>query len=92
MTESNVPPASSSGPTPPSPHDLKGALKAFKKRIKIMRLDNESGKIAGPLSSGRSSSIVAINPPNQFPREVWDKLVKQGKLKYEGQNLYQLVE
>jgi hypothetical protein len=88
-----TPPAPNTGPATPSQHDLlKGALKAFKKRIKVMRLDNESGKIGGPLSGGKSSSIVAITPPSQFPKEIWDELVKQGKLTYEGHGMYQLVE
>ncbi len=92
MTE-NIPPAS--GPpapgTPPTPGELKGALKAFKKRLKLMRLDKESGKITGPLSSGRASSIIAITPPNQFRPEIWEELVRQGKLKYEGHGTYELV-
>ncbi|HYF49166.1 MAG TPA: hypothetical protein VEJ63_07165 [Planctomycetota bacterium] len=79
--------------TPPAPlsPELKGALKAFKKKIKSMKLDSESGKIAGPLSSGRSSSIVAITPPSQFPPETWEQLVKAGKLQYEGDGLYKLI-
>jgi hypothetical protein len=89
MSDNNVPPTP---PAPLNPGQMKGALKAFKKRLNVMRLDKESGKITGPLSSGRSSGIVAITPPSQFPREVWDELVKQGKLKYEGQGLYELVE
>ena len=82
MTDSNTP-APAPG-TSPTPGELKGALKAFKKRLKVMRLDKESGKIGGPLSTGKSSGIVAITPPSQFRQEIWDELVKQGKLKYEG--------
>jgi hypothetical protein len=92
MTESPTPDSTPPLQSGPTPGDLKGALKAFKKRIKVMRLDNESGKIGGPLSGGRSSSIVAITPPSQFPQAVWDELVKQGKLTYEGHGTYQLVE
>jgi hypothetical protein len=77
--------------TPATPGELKGALKAFKKRLKVMRLDKESGKIGGPLSTGKASGIVAITPPSQFRQEVWDELVKQGKLKYEGHGTYELV-
>ena len=92
MTE-NIPP-SPSQPSPPghTPQELKGALKAFKKRMKLTLLDSESGKISGPLSSGKTSKIVAITPPAQFPQEIWEELVKQGKLRYEGYGLYQLVE
>ncbi len=76
----------------PKPQDLKAALKAFKKRLKLTRLDAESNLGGGPLSSGRGSGIVAIVPPNQYPAAVWDELVKQGKLKKMGGGTYELVE
>lgn len=75
-----------------SPAELKLALKAFKKRLKLTRLDNDSRIGVGPLSSGSRSSIVAIMPPNQYPHEIWEELVKQGKLKRESQGLYSLLE
>lgn len=75
----------------PTPEDLRNALKAFKKRLKLSRLDDESSLGHGPMSSGRSSGIVAITPPQQYPRTVWDRLVALGKLKYAGQGMYQLV-
>lgn len=82
----------SNPPTPePLTGELKGALKAFKKKIRSMKLDSESGKIAGPLSSGRASSIAAITPPGQFPPDTWEKLVKAGKLEYDGNGLYKLI-
>jgi len=82
-------------PTPagaPNPDTLRDALKAFKKRLKLSKLDDESTLGRGPLSSGRSAGIVAITPPNQYPRAVWDELVAQGKLRYSGQGLYELVK
>ncbi|MCZ6602355.1 MAG: hypothetical protein O6952_05055 [Planctomycetota bacterium] len=75
-----------------APENLKRALKAFRKRLKITRLDAESSVGGGPMSSGRSSGIVAVRPPDQFPQEVWDKLVEQGKLSSVGQGLYELGE
>jgi hypothetical protein len=78
-------------PTPTS-QDLKAALKAFKKRLKLTRLDAESNIGGGPLSSGRNSGITAIMPPNQFPSAVWDELIKQGKLKKAGGGTLELVE
>lgn len=75
----------------PTPQDLKAALKAFKKRLKLTRLDAESNIAGGPLSSGRGSGIVAVTPPNQFPPEVWAELVRQGKLKKAGGGTYELV-
>jgi len=67
-------------------------MKAFKKRLKLARLDDESTLGRGPMSGGKSSSIVAIMPPNQYPKAVWDALVEQGRLKYSGQGLYQLPD
>lgn len=84
--------ASTTPPTGPTPQELKAALKAFKKRLKLTRLDAESNIAGGPLSSGASSGIVAITPPDQYPRAVWDELVKQGRMKYAGQGMYSLVE
>jgi hypothetical protein len=78
-------------PNPPTAQELKQALKAFKKRLKLTRLDDESNISGGPLSSGRGSGIVAITPPNQFPQAVWDELVKQGKLQKAGHGTYELV-
>ena len=73
-----------------SPLGLKRAMKAFKKRLKLMRLDDESSLGGGPFSGGRSSSIMAIQPPNQYPREVWDKLVELGRLRQVEGGLYEL--
>jgi len=82
-------------PTPPppafTPQLLKGALKAFRKKLKILRLERESRQIAGPLSKGTHSGIVAITPPSQFPPELWAELVRQGKLKDAGNGTYELV-
>ena len=80
------PPASSQKP---SPEELKAALKAFKKRLKVTQLDADSGFTKSPLSGGRSQ-ILSITPPNQYPRAVWDALVAEGKLKYAGQGMYEL--
>ena len=70
-----------------TPAYLKGALKAFKKRLKLTQLDEESSLGGGPFSSGRDSDIVAIQPPNQYPRAVWEKLVEMGKLRNAGGGL-----
>jgi hypothetical protein len=81
-----------SSPVPaPTPEELKRAFKAFKKRLKLTRLDAESHISGGPLSSGRRSDIVAISPPGEFPQAVWDALVKQGRLKPAGRGVYELV-
>jgi hypothetical protein len=75
-----------------TPEVLKRALKAFKKRLKLTRLDHESSLGGGPLSGGRPSGIVAITPPDQYPLKVWDTLVEQGRLKRASQGQYELVQ
>ncbi len=75
-----------------TPAYLKQAMKAFKKRLKLTCLDEESNLGGGPFSSGRSSGIVAIQPPSQYPREVWEKLVEQGRLRRAGGGMYELVQ
>lgn len=44
------------------------------------------------MSSGGRSGIVAIVPPNQYPQEIWDELVRQGKLRRAGQGMYELAD
>ncbi len=64
-----------------SHEELERALKAFKKRMQVNRLADES-KLGGRYTSGgRKSSIDAIQPPDDFPREIWLVLVRDGKLK-----------
>jgi len=74
----------------PSPEILKAAYKAFKKRLKLTRLDDASRLGHGPMSSGQGSSIAGITPPDQYPRAVWEKLVEQGKLRHAGHGMYSL--
>ena len=82
--------------TPPAPPvsgaSLKSALKAFKKRLKVTRLDNDSRvSSARPLTS-KQAHVIAITPPSDYPRAVWEALAKEGKLKRSGSGLYELVE
>ena len=87
-TADSVPPTGG----PPSPQELKLALKAYKKRLKLTRLDSESKLGVGPMSSGGGAKIVAITPPDQYPRAVWEELVKQGKLQNASHGMYSLVD
>lgn len=87
MPESPTPPMDS-----PTPQELKLALKAFKKRLKLTRLDAESRIGVGPMSSGSTWGVSAIMPPIEYARTVWDELVKQGRLRNAGHGLYSLVE
>lgn len=88
-TPSSEPPSESG---PPSKEELKRALKAFKKRLKLTRLDDESRLGYGSMTGGGRSGIVAITPPNQYPIAVWEELVKQGRLKRSGKGLYEPAE
>jgi hypothetical protein len=76
---------------PATEAELKKALKAFRKRLKLTTLDDESKLGRSPLSGGKSS-IVAIQPPREFPRDVWEELAEQGFLKRDGGGFYGLVE
>jgi hypothetical protein len=72
--------------------ELRLAMKAFRKKLKLMKLDDESRLGRGPMSGGGRSGVVAITPPNQFSREIWEELVEQGKLRRAGRGIYELVD
>ncbi len=74
----------------PTPEILKQALKAFRKSLRVTQLDSDS-QLRGRALSGGSTPIVAMTPPSQYPQAVWDELVKQGKLKYVGRGMYELL-
>ncbi len=72
--------------------NLKRAMKAFRKRLKLTRLNEESKIGRNPLTSGKKSEIVAIMPPHQYAPEVWQELARQGKIKDSGGGFYELEE
>jgi len=68
--------------------DMKAAMRAFHKRLKLTRLDDES-KLGGRYTSGgRVSKVDAIMPPNDFPPDVWQALAQAGRLKPVGKGFY----
>jgi hypothetical protein len=71
--------------------ELKKALKAFKKRLKLTQLDDESRIGHGPMSGGGQEKVTAIQAPAGFGREIWEELVEKGFLKRDGIGFYQLV-
>jgi hypothetical protein len=83
------PEASAPNPAPIDPAVLKSAYNAFKKRWKLTRLDYESRIGKSPLS-GSKSAIVGITAPKEFPKAVWEELVKQNRLKRAGSGLYSM--
>jgi hypothetical protein len=70
--------------------ELKKALDAFKKRLKLMRQDDESRIRSGPFSSGAKSSVAGIRPPHGFPPEIWEELADAGRLNREPGGTYSL--
>lgn len=86
----NTPDAAGGSPPAFTTDQLRAAMKAFKKRLKLARLDAESSLGHGPTSSGARSGIVAIVPPNQYPQALWDELARQGRLRRAGGGLYEL--
>ena len=75
---------------PATEEELKKALKAFKKRIKLTQLDDDSRLGRSPLT-GSKESVVSIQPPAGFGRAVWEELADKGYLKRDGGGFYALV-
>ena len=69
---------------------LHDAMRAYRKRLKLTRLDHESKLARSPLSSGKDADFDAIIPPNQFPPEVWRTLAARGELESTGQGFYRI--
>ena len=92
ITSLESPPEAPAGPAaePVSEREMADAIKAFRKRLQVMRLSDES-KLGGRYTSGgRKSDIDAIEPPREFPRRVWKALVKAGQLRDTGRGFYAL--
>ncbi|MGB7345261.1 MAG: hypothetical protein WBD20_13690 [Pirellulaceae bacterium] len=92
MSESDSTPSETPPTTGPTDEELRLAMKAFRKKLKLTRLDEESKLGYGPTSTGEKSRIGAITPPYQFTKAVWKELARQGKLRQETSTLYSLVE
>ena len=61
--------------------ELKRAMKAFKKRLKLMRRDDESKLGGGAFTQGKASGLAGIRPPDGFPEGIWKALEAKGRLK-----------
>jgi hypothetical protein len=68
---------------------LKRAVKAFRKRLKLGRLDEES-RIGGAFSKGERSGILGIEPPDSYGPDVWAELVRVGRLIDAGHGVLEL--
>jgi hypothetical protein len=83
-------PAASQPAAAIAPEALKSAMKAFKRRLKLTRLDEESKLTRRALTGGQASAVAAIIPPHDYPRAVWDELARQGRIKNTGGGFYSL--
>ncbi|MBI1368296.1 MAG: hypothetical protein GC162_06545 [Planctomycetes bacterium] len=96
MDELAAPPSPPEAATDSGPQiddaTLKSAMKAFRRRLKLTKLDDESQLTVRPLTGGKASEISSIIPPDQFPPEVWIELARQGKLRATGKGFYELTE
>jgi hypothetical protein len=73
-----------------TPELLAKALAAFKKRLKMNQLDEDSKLGRSPMSSTKAR-VTAITPPREYPRAVWDELFAQGKIRPVGGGMFELV-
>jgi hypothetical protein len=76
---------------PSTDEELRKALKAFKKRLKLTQLDDDSKLGRSPLT-GSKAKVVSIQPPAGFGREIWEELAEKGYLKRDSGGFYELVE
>lgn len=77
------------GPDPAREDQLNRALSAFKKRLKLTRLDQESKLGASrPMTGGKKTEGLGIVPPNQFPMDCYRELAARGKIKDMGGGFY----
>lgn len=71
---------------------LREAMRAFRKRMKLTKLDHESKIGRSPLTSGKDAEFDSILPPHQYPSEVWRVLVSKGELESAGRGFYKLPD
>ena len=69
---------------------MKKALKAFKKRLKLTQLDDDSKLGRSPLTGGKTQ-VISIQPPSGFGREIWEELRAAGFLENDGGGFYKLI-
>ena len=67
--------------------ELTKAYQAFKKKLKLTRLDDESGLSRG----SKVSRVLGITPPYGYPTQIWEELVQAGKLRREGGGTYSIA-
>ncbi|MFI4898417.1 MAG: hypothetical protein ACIARR_11400 [Phycisphaerales bacterium JB059] len=73
-----------------SEREMNDALRMFRKRIKLARLNDESKLGGHGMTSGKKSGIASMEAPREVPRHVWKALARAGKLIDEGHGFYSL--
>ena len=71
--------------------EMKKALKAFRKRLKMQQLEEDSRLGHSPLT-GAKNKIISMRPPSGFGTEVWEELANKGFLKRDGGGFFAIVE
>ncbi len=71
--------------------DMRNAMKVFRRRLKLIKLDHESKLGRSPLTSGKDAGFEAIIAPPEIPGEVWQALANRGDLEDIGQGFYKLA-
>ena len=69
--------------------DLKKAYRAFKKKLKLQQLEDDS-KLGRAKTTGARTTVLSIQPPACFGREIWTVLAQRGYLKHDGGGCYAL--
>lgn len=78
-------------PLPEIPEEvLRKAMKAFRRRLKLTKLDHESKLGRSPLSTGKDADFDSIIPPMEFTPETWKVLTARGELESTGRGFYML--
>jgi hypothetical protein len=72
---------------PYTDNELKKAYHAFKKKLKMQQLEDDSVLGRSPLT-GTRSTVVAIQPPLGFGKEIWQELADKEYLKADGGGFY----
>lgn len=89
--ELEAPPTEAPLPEIPD-EELRSAMKAYRKRLKLIKLDHESKLGHSPLSTGKGADFESIIPPEQWAPEVWKVLAAKGELESTGQGFYKLPD
>jgi len=76
----------------PDAETCRRALRAFRKRLALTRLDDESqiGRHRQLSKGSDPRAAFAIVPPIEWPESVWQELARQGRLRYIGDGFYEV--